>query len=84
VKSKIHNPSRAESFVEELYRRCTSLSDFPKSYALIVDPKSRGMRRVVHGNYLIFFRIVGDTVEVTHVLHGARDYERLLFPDDER
>jgi plasmid stabilization system protein ParE len=51
---------------------------------LIADPKSRGMRRVAHGNYLIFFRIVDARVEVVHVLHGARDYEHLLFPDDER
>jgi plasmid stabilization system protein ParE len=42
------------------------------------------MRRLVHGNYLVFFRIADHTVEVMHVLHGARDYQRLLFPGDER
>jgi plasmid stabilization system protein ParE len=69
---------------KNFYHRCASLSDFPKSHPWIADPKSRGMRRLVHGNYLVFFRIADHTVEVMHVLHGARDYQRLLFPGDER
>jgi toxin ParE1/3/4 len=36
----------------------------------------------VHGNYLIFYRIDPDHVVVVHVLHGARDYEAILFPDE--
>lgn len=81
---KLDNPARAESFVAELLQRCRSLESFPESHALIPDPKSRGVRRIVHGNYLIFFRVAGTSVEVLHVLNGARDYEQLLFPDDER
>lgn len=34
------------------------------------------------GNFLIFYRIVADRIEVVHVLHGARDYEPLLFPEE--
>lgn len=78
------SPSRAESFVAELLQRCRSLENLPESHAQIFDPKSRGVRRLVHGNYLIFFRLVGSAVEILHVLNGARDYEALLFPDDER
>ena len=81
---QLNNPPRAESFVAELLQRCRLLQSFPESHGLIPDPKSRGVRRVVHGNYLIFFRISGTTVEVLHVLNGARDYPALLFPDDQR
>ena len=41
-----------------------------------------GLRRRIYGSYLIFYRIRDDTVEVLHVLHGARDYDKILFPDD--
>jgi plasmid stabilization system protein ParE len=78
------NPQRAASFVAELYERCNSLSQFPASCPLAFDPKARGIRRLVHGDYLIFFRITGMMVEVLHMLHGAREYERLLFPEDQR
>jgi plasmid stabilization system protein ParE len=30
---------------------------------------------------LIFSRISDDRIEVLHVLHGARDYESILFPE---
>jgi len=29
----------------------------------------------------IFYRIGRETVDVIHVLHGAMDYEPLLFPE---
>lgn len=78
----VDNPARADAFVGEMYDRCIRLDRFPESHALISDPRKRGVRRVVHGKYLIFFRLAGSTVEVLHVLHGARDYHRLLFPED--
>jgi plasmid stabilization system protein ParE len=40
-----------------------------------------GIRRHPFGNYLIFYRVGTNAIEVVHVLHGARDYERLLFPE---
>jgi plasmid stabilization system protein ParE len=30
---------------------------------------------------LIFYRIEADRVVIVHVLHGARDHESLLFPE---
>ena len=34
------------------------------------------------GNYLIFYLLEADTVHIVHILHGAQDYEALLFPDE--
>ncbi|MDX8522092.1 type II toxin-antitoxin system RelE/ParE family toxin [Mesorhizobium dulcispinae] len=28
----------------------------------------------------MFFHVSADTVEILHVLHGAMDYEQILFP----
>lgn len=44
--------------------------------------ESTGIRRRVHGSYLIFYRIGGDAVEILRILHGATEYERALFPED--
>jgi plasmid stabilization system protein ParE len=30
---------------------------------------------------LIFYRVGADAIEVAYILHGARDYEPLLFPE---
>ena len=45
--------------------------------------EERGICRRRHRNYLIFYRITADIVEVLHVLHGAQDHAAILFPDSE-
>jgi toxin ParE1/3/4 len=73
------NPRRALTFVQELRQRCEQLADVPKGFPLVPRYEHTGMRRRVHGNYLIFYRVGSDIVEVIHILHGAMDYEPLLF-----
>lgn len=75
-------PGRAGTFVDELYERCLRLGDMPRAYPLLPGWEDKGVRRRIHGSYLIFYRIGPDTIEILHILHGARDYERILFPDD--
>ncbi|WP_400769598.1 type II toxin-antitoxin system RelE/ParE family toxin [Methylosinus sporium] len=75
------SPQRAVSFVRELREICEGLGDMPKRFPLAPRFERAGIRRRVHGNYLIFYRIGRETVEVVHVLHGAMDYEPLLFPE---
>jgi plasmid stabilization system protein ParE len=48
------NPTRAVSFVEELLDRCLALADTPRAYPLVPRYERFGIRRCVHGNYLIF------------------------------
>jgi len=76
----LENPVRAKSFIEELRAACDGILEIPRGYPLVPRHEQFGIRRKVHGNYLIFYRISGETIEVIHVLHGARDYESLLFP----
>jgi plasmid stabilization system protein ParE len=72
---------RAVSFVSELLDQCHALSDFPKAYPIIPRYKRQGVRRRVHGNYPIFYRVRSKQIDVLRILHGARDYERFLLPD---
>lgn len=74
-----HNPKRAASFVEELLDRCAALADIPRAFPLVPRYERHGIRRYPHRDYLIFYRIHDDFLEIIHILHGARDYEILLF-----
>jgi len=73
---------RALSFADELVDRCSALGDFPKAYPLIPRYESHGVRRCIHGNYLIFYRVRSKQVDILRILHGARDYLPLLFPGE--
>jgi toxin ParE1/3/4 len=39
------------------------------------------IRKRVHGDYLIFYRVRGRQVEIVRILHGARDWNALLPGD---
>lgn len=76
------NVTAALNFVHELREKCRALAQSPQGYPLVPRYQDQNLRRRPVGNYLIFYRIRGETVEVVHILHSARDYERLLFPEE--
>ncbi|MEI9418835.1 type II toxin-antitoxin system RelE/ParE family toxin [Mesorhizobium sp. Cs1321R2N1] len=76
------NPFRAITFVQELRRDCRELRKMPERYPLVEQHRSSGIRRRVHGNYLIFYRVGVETVQILHILHGAMDPGTITFPDN--
>lgn len=74
------NPRRAMTFIAELIAHCRQLADMPRAFALVPRYEHTGVRRLVHGNHLVFYRVGADKVEILHVLNGAQDFEAVLFP----
>ncbi|WP_087006218.1 type II toxin-antitoxin system RelE/ParE family toxin [Rhizobium sullae] len=74
-----NNPLRALSFIDELEQKCLSLATSPKAFPLVPRYEGHGIRRRVHGNYLIFYRVENEQVVILHALHGAMDYASILF-----
>jgi toxin ParE1/3/4 len=74
----VHNPLRAVSFVEELEARCSALPAMPLAYPLVSRKKGCGVRRIVHGNDLIFYRADPDAVVVLHVLAARMNVDEIL------
>ena len=72
------NPTRAKSFVSELRAACRSVLSFPESSQILEVSRKQTVRRKVHGSYLIFYRVTGQTVEILRILHGAQDYSDLF------
>jgi len=74
------NPERALSFLYELRSKCLGLADMPERFPLVPRYEATGVRRRVHGDYLIFFRVEAEKVVIIHILHGAQNYSTILFP----
>lgn len=74
------SPERAIRFIRELLDRCRRLAEMPKAFPLVPRYEASGVRRYPYGNYLIFYRVGDDQVEILHILNGAQDYEAILFP----
>lgn len=74
------SPRHARRFLATLREKCSDLGHFPHRFPLVPRYEHLGVRRRVHGDHLIFYRVEPDTVIILHILHGAMDYEPILFP----
>ncbi len=54
------SPRRAVTFVAELREKCATLATTPKAFPVIARYRRMAIRRRVHGNYLIFYRLGRD------------------------
>ena len=76
------HPHRAVAFVTELLSVCERLTLAPMGYAVVGNANGREIRMRTHKRYLIFYTVTAETVEIVHVLHGSRDYAKILFPGE--
>lgn len=71
------SPRRDVDFIRGIRERCEAIAAAPRR-APLRDDISAGVRMVVHGHYLVFYRVTGAEIRVERILHGARDIRRLL------
>ena len=76
----LSGPKSARDITDKIYAAMDQLTLFPLSGPSVRDEQLRaaGYRYVLAGKYLIFYRLIGDTVVIYHIAHGAADYPKLL------
>jgi plasmid stabilization system protein ParE len=74
------SPQAAKKFEEKFIKTLERLRYSPFFGKIPNDEELRvdGYRMAILGKYLIFYIVQGTTVEVHRIIHGARDYLRLL------
>lgn len=73
----------AERFVGELRQHCRELAAAPIIMGRPRPQLRPDLRSTPFGNYVIFFRYLGDVLEIVNVLESHRDIDA-FFGDDER
>ena len=74
------SPQTALKYYDLLTEQIAGLSfmpercPWPKDLALI----AKGYRYLIVKDYLVFYKVVGDTVQIHRILYGRRDYQALL------
>jgi plasmid stabilization system protein ParE len=72
-----HNPKRAVTFMEDLYRQCVQLTHHPNIGPARPDI-GRVIRVIPYKNYLILYAIQKETVIIKRIVHGARHPSKFL------
>lgn len=81
ISDELDNPVAAIRIVTKVTKRIKDLVDFPNMGALLSSKIKfeTGYRYIVCDNYIVFYRFEGDSIYIDRVLHGKRDYIRILF-----
>lgn len=80
VHLELVGPVSARNITERIFESLERLKVFPLSGSIPHDKTLRewGYRYVVSGKYLCIYKLIGNTVFVYHIVHGATDYPCLF------
>ena len=84
ISVKLCNPTAAVNVVKRIIKDYRMLPDTPE-IGIPLDRKidvKIPFRFIVSGNYLVFYQINQDTVEIHRILYKGRDYFRILLPEE--
>jgi len=73
--------ANARRFVGKLMEQCQRIGNAPMGYTSR-DDLAPGLRMAAIGRYVIFFRLIDNTVRIERVLHGARNLPVVLGGDN--
>lgn len=81
------NVVSAETLLKKINNGITRLAEFPNMGSVLSEEEftlvNRGYRFIVVHPYLVFYRIIDNTIIIHRILHGRRDYLRELFTTQE-
>ena len=77
---KEDNPSAVKNFIDKIDKSILKLETFPQLGVVPQDDRLEllGYRMLVIDNYLIFYVIKENIVEIRRIIHGSRKYSFLL------
>jgi len=71
------NPAAARAWQEDLFRRFALLAQRPELGRRHFEIRP-SLRIFPTGHYLIFFQQAGPDIDIVRVIHGARDWQKLI------
>ncbi len=74
------NPQAADRMLESIMQSLQRLESYPQSGAPLLERSLRkyNFRTTVIDPYIAFYRFIDNKVLIYRILHGARNYSRLL------
>jgi len=80
VHMKLVGPISAQKISDQIYNSLEKLEVFPDMGIECRDKylAALGYRMLISGDYLCFYRLIGEIVYVYHIVDGRSDYPKLL------
>ncbi len=80
IKYNLQEPETANKLISKIRKSIRTLKDNPEIYAIIDDDIIRKLeiRKLIVDNYIIFYRIKNDSIEIVRIMYGSRNWINLL------
>lgn len=80
ISEKLCNPTAAIKQIEDFENALDTVCLFPQSCPFTENEyvKDRTLRKLVVNNYIVFYRVKNEEIQVIRVIYGMRDYAKIL------
>ena len=80
IKYNLQEPNTAQKLITNIKNEIDSLKDNPEMYSVIDDDiiKRFKIRKLVVDNYIVFYRINDENIQIVRVMYGRRNWIELL------
>jgi addiction module RelE/StbE family toxin len=80
IKYNLQEPETAQKLISKIRNEINNLKNNPEMYAIIDDEliKKLEIRKMIVDNYIVFYRIKDNNIEIVRVMYGRRNWINLL------
>ena len=80
IKYNLQEPNTAQKLISKIKMEIDQLKNNPTIYAIIEDELIRKLeiRKLIVNNYIVFYRIKNENVQIVRIMYGRRNWINLL------
>ena len=80
IKNNLQEPEIAQKLIFKIRKEINALKNNPEIYAIINDDiiKRLEIRKLIVDNYIVFYRIKSNNIQIVRVMYGKRNWINLL------
>ena len=80
IKYNLQEPTIANNLITKIKKEIKELANTPEIYSIIDDDfiKKLEIRKIIVDNYIVFYRVKNNSIEIVRVLYGKRNWINLL------
>lgn len=80
IKYNLQEPEIAQKLISKIRKKINSLKNNPEIYTIIDDDiiKKLEIRKLTVDNYIVFYRIKSNNIQIVRIMYGRRNWMNLL------
>ena len=80
IKYNLQEPETAQKLITKIRNEINNLKHNPEMYSIIDDDRIKKLeiRKLIVNNYIVFYRIKKENIEIVRIMYGRRNWINLL------